>query len=448
MVINMKPKKIILSSLITLLILTAPGCKQEVCSSLEKIDLENTPPLSTNISTDFFFDASFSMVGYVEEPDSEYVRTLQILERSLISAWPNGGKKSFYKFGNKISNLSNRTEILKATQRPFYSDPEFNQKTRIDRVIDQAKTNNLTLIITDLFQNNADVNLLIKKLNEKFIRKDLAIGILAIKSAFIGKVYGVGIQSIAFPYSTSKLKPSKFRPFYIMMLGKYEDIRHLYENMEVNGLSQIREKNFLILSPILVRRLSTFEGSSLENISAMKELNTVLGYGESSPEVKQFYLKGFPETAYFQASIRLDTLPYSIEIDYNQIVPEIFVFHFTNGEFKQCDDANKSISTKGFLKKDSNLLLTASLKPQYFPSDGIFCYKTILRPGKKALSLPAWVSEWDMNQNLIPQWQKTPNSFDGSTTMNLKIFLNNISQIMHQKFSPKLAKLYYYIRKN
>ncbi len=440
-------KKILLSSLLAVLTLTAPGCRQEVCSSLEKIDLEKAPSLSTNIATDFYFDASYSMSGYVREPDSEYVRTLQIVERSLISAWPNGSEKSFYKFGNKISKVSNRSEILKATQLAFYSDPEFNKKTRIDQVIDNAKTANLTLIITDLFQNNADVNLLIKKLNEKFIRKDLAIGILAIKSAFCGKVYGVGIQGKAFAYSTQNLKPPKYRPFYIMMLGKHEDIRHLYENMEANGMGQIPEKNFLILSPTLVKRLTTFEGSTLTDISNVKEMNTVIGHGESGPEVKQFYLRGFPETAYFQTSIHLDKLPYSIKVDYSRIFPETTAFLFKKNEFQQCESAIKSFSINNFTQSGSTLSFTASLKPQYFPSNGIFCYKTILRPGKKALSLPRWVTDWDMNQNLIPQWQQSPSSFDGSTTMNLKNFLNNMLHIMHQKFNPKLAKLYCYIRK-
>ncbi len=447
MVINMTIKKILLSCLLAILTLCGPGCRQEVCSSLEKVDLENAPPLSTNITTDFYFDASYSMSGYVREPDSEYVRTLQIVERSLISAWPNGSEKAFYKFGNKISNLSNRAEILKATQLPFYTDPEFNTKTRIEQVIDNAKTANLTLIITDLFQNNADVNLLIKKLNEKFIRKDLAIGILAIKSDFNGKVYGVGIQGIAFTYSTHTLKPSKYRPFYIMMLGKYEDIRHLYENMEVNGLGQIREKNFLILSPILVKHLATFEGSTLNDISDLKEMNTVISHGESGPEVKQFYLRGFPEIAYFQVSLNLDKLPYSIDLDYSQITSETTSFFFNENEFTHCESAIKSFSINNFTQSGSTLSFTASLKPQYFPSQGIFCYKTILRPEKKALSLPRWVTDWDMNQNLIPQWQQDPSSFDGSTTMNLKNFLNNILQIMHQKFNPKLAKLYCYIRK-
>ena len=319
---------------------------------------------------------------------------------------------------------------------------------RIDKVIERAKASNLTLIVTDLFQNNADVNLLIKKLNDKFINKNLAIGILAVKSAFKGKVYCVGLKGHSFYYSTERLKPAKLRPFYIMMLGKYQDIRHLYENMEANGLDQIQEKKFLIISPSLVKRLSTFSGSTLTDISDIKEMNTIVGYGEAGPEVKQFYLRGYPESAYFQAAIPMDQLPHSVNLNLNDIRTETSIYHYESQQFQKCATDTIPLTMHNFSTTRSAIHFTTSIQPSLFPSKGIFCFKTTLRPGKKSLSLPKWVKQWDMNQNLISKWKKEPGKFDGSTTMNLKNFLNNILQIMQQKFNPKLATLYCYIRKS
>jgi hypothetical protein len=239
------------------------GCtSRQFCPPPEDMDFEEIAPLTEDINADIYIDASFSMAGFVNPPNSFYVRTLQMLERAFISGWPKRSNSlKFHKFGSKISKIE-REQVLSAAFAEFYMDPEFRAQTRIEKVIENANRDNLNIIITDLFQIDADVNLLIGSLNQKFLTKHNSVGVLGIKSHFNGKVFDVGLEDFNFNYYTYMgRKVDEYRPFYLLIIGKYKDIVHYYEMLKINGLSNFPEKNFIIFSPKLVERLATFENS-------------------------------------------------------------------------------------------------------------------------------------------------------------------------------------------
>lgn len=193
---NMKKSKNIKYLAVCILacfLLLGQGCtSREFCPLPEDMDFEEIAPLTVEINADIYIDASFSMVGFVTPGNSFYVRTLQMLERAFISGWPKRSNSlKFYKFGSKISKIE-RDQVLSAAFAEFYMDPEIRAQTRIEKVIENANSDNLNIIITDLFQIDADVNLLIGSLNQKFLTKHNSVGVLGIKSHFNGKVFDVG----------------------------------------------------------------------------------------------------------------------------------------------------------------------------------------------------------------------------------------------------------------
>ena len=434
--------------IVACLLLLVAGCKPEFCTLSEEMDLEEIATLSKEVEVDIYIDASFSMVGFIDPGNSYYVRTLQMLERAFISGWPKGSKK-FHKFGSNISEIS-RDQFLAAAFAGFYMDPEFRGYTRIENVIDNANKNNLNIIITDLFQTDADVNLLIDKLNNRFLTKDIAVGVLGIKSQFNGRVWDVGLENLNFDYYTRGRNPVGFRPFYILMFGKYNDIVHFYKMMKVNGLNDFPEKNFIILSFQLMQQLASFENAVLAQTSKIKEVMNILHPGKQHRHVKQFMVKTSAQKAYFDTVINLSLLPHMLTFDPNQLKLEIVKWQWKENPKKiwtNCEKIYKAFAVKDLTLSDSQLKFRTEINPPNFPGDGTYCFKIIIYPPSESYKFPDWVSEWDMDQNLIYHWQQNQGQFKGNTTLNLKSFLNNIWQVIYQKNKPKIAKIYCYIRK-
>ena len=53
--------------------------------------------------------------------------------------------------------------------------------------------NRLVVIVTDLFQDNGDINRLVPELKEKCIKKGVDVGLFGVRSQFDGTVYDIGI---------------------------------------------------------------------------------------------------------------------------------------------------------------------------------------------------------------------------------------------------------------
>lgn len=439
------------------------GCNpREFCPMPEDMDFEEIAPLSKNLEADIYIDASFSMVGFIKPGNSYYVRGLQMLERAFIAGWPKGSR-NFYKFGSNISEIS-RDKALKAASEIFYCDPNFRGQTRIENVIDNANRNNLSVIITDLFQTDADVNLLIEKLNSRFLTKDIAVGVLGIKSQFNGRVWDVGLEDLNFDYYSNGREVAEYRPFYLLMFGKYNDIVHYHKMMKINGLNNFPEKNFIIFSSQLVERLASFDNARLSDTDKITEVLNILHPVRNYRHLKQFMVKGSVQKAYFDTVVKISFLSHMPKINSKKLKPEITAWQWQENPINDkgthekgkkisrkklviCAEALRSLIVKDFKLSGSQLNFRTEIHPKNFPCDGTYCFRIVFQPLSEFYLLPKWISDWDMDQDLIYQWQKSPNQFKGNTTLNLKNFLNNIWQIIYQKNKPMIANFYCYIKK-
>jgi len=433
-----------------LIVIASVGCKREIYTPPGDLDFEAVKGVTNPIKVDVYFDASYSMIGFVGPFNSIYIKTVQMMERALISGWP-GSTFNYYKFGLGMDRIQ-RDEILHALQPGFYDDPKFKGESRIDWVVDKAVAGNLTIIVTDLFQTRADVNKLIDKLNRKFLLTGdhFAIGVIGIKSEFEGKVYDVMLDGLSFVYSTVNRKPKDFRPFYILLLGSYSDVENFYENLLNNGLAELPVKEFIILSDQLVERLASFEEAIVYQISKLKEVNSLIDPRHPCQHEKHFLIQGHPESAVSQIGIRMNLLSHTVPFDGKRIVPEISALQWIEKSgFKESESAQKALTITDFslVDADSRLNLSACITQKHFPGDGLYCFKIVLRPQQDAYSLPRWISDWDMNQDLVNQWIKDSSGFKGNTTLNLKNLLSNLWTIIYQTHKPKIAKLYCYIKK-
>lgn len=428
--------------IVLILLLNLSGCGKKYCTPVGPIEQENISSLTKDIKSDVYLDASGSMIGYTSNINSYYNRTLDILERGLISGWPKCNPK-YYKFGTKLLNIST-SDLFNAKYPNFYKDGQLSGLTHIETVFQKAKTENLTVIITDLFQSLADINKPLNAIKEKFLNDpEIGLGILGIKSEFNGVIYNINPLGKQFNYSTVGRHSPDYHPFYILILGKYADIYHLYQNMKFNGLSGFPEKNFLILSPKLVAKLTTFEDSNILTTIKLKEVTNLLDPRNTSEHFKQFVIQGNPEKASFTAEIKLHPLDSTIQIDPQKLIPVVSSWRYDQKSFFKCENSLKGIKINDVSIKNGVLHFRVDVSPSWFPGNGIYCFEIIVYPSQDAYALPVWISNWDMDQNLID----SDSQFKGNCTLNLKNFLNNIWQIIYQSNRPKIARLYFYLEK-
>lgn len=453
---------IIFTFVVVCFLLLYVSCEpRKFCPFPDDLDFEEIAPLSEKLQADIYVDASFSMVGFVNPANSYYARTLQLLERAIIAGWPKGSRK-FCKFGATINEIS-REEALEAAFRDFYCDPNFRSQTRIESVIDNAAKDNLNIIVTDLFQMDADVNLLIEKLNQKFLSKEISVGVFGIKSQFKGRVWDVGLESLNFYYDTDGREPAEYRPFYLLILGKYNDIIHFYKMISHNGINNF-PKNFIVFSPQMVERLATFENSDVLG-NKITEVQKILKKSQICDHLKQFMANNNSKEQGFKSSIPILFLDHMVKFNPQKICQEISAWQWeenskkekgnskeqdensNHGKMIPCDDVLKVIAIKNIDISNSRLKFKTEINPENFPENGTYCFKIIFQSLSDSCSLPQWVSDWDMDQNQISTWSENPQQFQGNTTLNFKNFLNNIWQIIYRKHKPKIAKLYFYIEK-
>jgi hypothetical protein len=409
-------------------------------------------PVSDALKVDLFFDATLSMKGFVvTQAGSYYQQAIPLLERGVIEGW-KGGTVSFYKFGDEIAPLPGRS-YLDAVKPVFYSDSKYNKKTYIERVIDQAALDHLTIIVTDLFQDNADVNQLSEKLKQKFISNNLAVGVMGVRSQYEGTVYDVGTDNYSFGYE-SKEKPDTGRPFYLLAFGSHANIAHYFATLNKSGLDAFPEKHVLIFSRFLTPKASPFTPAKLKTADKISEISSsnVLARSYSGDQVKAFKITKGQTKARFSTDWPYESLPNVLEHS-SELTPYIQSWKGENTGAKELV-LTENRQSGGALKMTAKLLpdtapydklqIAGEINVGDFPSPGIYLYRILLRPTR--YSLPQWVTEWNMGDGEIRKWHLHPSDFNGARTYNLENFLGTLHGAVLSTTPPDVSDIYCYIR--
>lgn len=423
--------------------------KCSVITSIEQKDI--LPPPTENLEVDIFLDATLSMQGFTETDSfSYYQQTIPLLESSAINSLK--GEKIFYKFGNKSEVLNNR-DFLQAQKPGFYTDKNFNTKTLIENVIENANPNNLTIIVTDLFQNNADVNQLSEKIKSKYISNNSAIGIMGIKSQFNGKVYDVGSNNYSFQYKN--LDETKLRPFYLLAFGSYSNIEKYFNALEQDGIKGFPVKQRVILSSYLTQKPASYANAEVEDKKNINELSgTIVKNEQNLNNFGEFSVRKETEPAEIHLLLPFQKLPDIVNLS-GELEQEINSFVCTINESADVNTQNKSsfapqssvnnavnIEEKNITPE--GIKLKIKVMPEKLESGEVNAFQIILRP--QQASLPNWVDEWNMTDSDINPWIKNPEQFDGTKTYNLKHFLQTLWTTTQNVHKPKVAEFYLYIK--
>jgi hypothetical protein len=453
--------KILVTIFLAALCLT--GCERhQLCSAPPDADvLSRVQPSSEKLKVSVFLDGTTSMKGFIVPGlASRYQQLLPLLESAVGRGWSEA-QITFYRFGTLIQELPER-KYLEAQHHRFYQATEISQRTLIQNVIDHSSEENktpsrsdLTVIVTDLFQTDVDVNLISKKIKDRFIANNLAVGIVGIKSQFSGRVYDVGPNNYSFDYRSDNNNPASFRPFYILVIGSHADISNFFDIIFRDTTTIGPETQGLIFSRYLSETVSTFDGSVITETEKLQEITNLLPTDTPIDALKQFKI---PDSAvplaWFKANLRYKPLRYVMPVASPELESEVSAFT-CNGASGQSSGTQSLSETEGirraFIVKDAYLSesaidYTAEIIPAALQGAGTYCFKTTLRP--KTYKMPDWVSIWDMDSGLVEAWKASPKDFNGATTFNLKALLTNLWDNTLQTNQPVVAEFYSYVRQD
>ena len=134
------------------------------------------------------------------------------------------------------------------------------------------------------------------------------------KSQYDGTVYDVGINASAFSYQSGS-NSIRFRPFYLLFIGKHTDVAHYFDQLKANGLPS--PNNLLLLSRHIVSPMPQFADASIDSISALVEVSDLILPDSPDRRVRQFRARSDPSS--FVTTLRYDRLVYTMPFDSSAI---------------------------------------------------------------------------------------------------------------------------------
>lgn len=247
-------------------------------------------------------DRTISMRGFVKNIDSEYIQTLEFLDRTARALFSNS-EPQYYGFWTERRKGGSLEE---ARSQDFYSS-SFSDAILEQALgpLDQDSSDELSIIVTDLYRAKRDMKDVIKGFTN-YLKQGDAIGILAIKSKFDGRIPDIFITN-------QNISHKGIRPFYVILLGRYENVAKYFEQLNKRKVSLIRPDYFIILNSQLVRQVSSFN---------IRQMNTELVSGvERVPEIYNNSLELELEDQNLIERLDIDNQAAGQQIDYLPITP-------------------------------------------------------------------------------------------------------------------------------
>ena len=429
--------------------------------------------ISDKLVARIYFDATLSMQGFVTPDSTHYTRICPSLESVIVSGWEDE-TVDFFRFGENVEPID-RSTYLQAGYESFYEQAHIFRRTYIEAVIrheeqfvkvqmevnskledatetdvndtSEATTEGITptetvnerkqegqlvVIVTDLFQDDSDITLLIDHLKEKYIKKGREVGLFGLRSQFDGTVYDIGIgEGSSLHYRSTPGNPETFRPFYLLVLGKHADIAHYFDRLTANGFP---EAQTIIFSRYLVSPLVSFDSAEIKTDNLN---NKIINFDHSQdPRLKQYEIVRSSEPAKISAKMEYVPLPHAMPFDANTFEVPIIAEHKPdrNRENERSPDATNCLEVTPTFSENGltvEFALTTSVPPK-----AVYLYEVTLYPAIDTYKVPDWCSGWDMGTGR-----------NGARTLNLVNFVRGLTETTVRDHLPKIAQFYFYIKK-
>ncbi|MEJ7769037.1 MAG: hypothetical protein WKF89_14565, partial [Chitinophagaceae bacterium] len=216
-----------------------------LCSCKEEPDIEwnfskseitgNRLPNSEKLSVDIYLDVTTSMKGFVSQQATDYSRLLEDIEATCQNVWKNTDIK-FYKFGRTVAPISRNEFVSGKTSPDIYSDPQLSTQTNFAEAVKKTNPKRVSILITDFFYNNNDVNLVVSSIKNFAFQKGVEAGVIGLNSLFNGVVGDV--------HPPVSVKGS--RPLYVLVFGDKQNITQFFNTLK--NKPYIKSNQYLLIT--------------------------------------------------------------------------------------------------------------------------------------------------------------------------------------------------------
>lgn len=416
---------------IILLLCLFTGCSEKTpdialdFSDKDVISAKTAKPESININ--IFLDATTSMNGFAINATGVYNKFLDEIESSVAAGWKKADIH-FYKFGTKIKEVD-REGFKAAKFQPFYAEPGIYEKTSIDSVIDRMDSTQINVVITDLFQNDGDVNSIVLKIKEKCFANGIYLGIFAIKSDYDGMVFDAKVPP--YPFKSAAGKEDTYRPFYVMVFGDPVNIEHFFDTLKSNPAA--KEENFILISRNIINRYDV----NLAKHPSSKDLTL---RNKASRNQFNFSLKKDGTEGMIVADISSDRNTRTSGFQEERLELSALRKAVVSGQKEVPKDGvpTQDITLKELKHNGNKIQATLNLKLS--EPAGTYSYLVYLQPSSiDGFMLPQWVKELSSDN-------PTPKK-DANKTLNLEKFVSDLIRANSAVFQPKVAKFFITVKK-
>ena len=429
---------------------------------------------SSKVVASIYVDATESMQGFVQQGSTtRYARLLDGIVGGLDQGWKQD-EIVVYPFGEKVGGKITRENFGQVKTVDFYRTKKDFNFTHIEEAIkhSQAAQDNLTIIVTDLYQKQGEIDKVLPVLKQKYLNSKnprFSVGIFAHRSEFDGMIYDVGFerqgqgQGQSFFYTTNK-KPSdkdKYRPFYLIVLGTQSNVEAFFDSLKkTEKAKQARLDNaeWIIFSPEIVRSIAVLNQSNSSIItpeskndeSTRRPLERVSGINSSAGTIRvaQEYKESVEllkitkltsKKSSIKNEVNYTPLPYTLISDFAPQT-EVNVFNDQQKKFVPSDDTRlkKALKLESITPDDKNQQLTFStVIDSSAINPGIYQFTVSL---KAKLGEAPWWKSWNGTEEIVSKKE-------GFKTYNLLHFLTSIQRGMSQSSDPTIGKFCYVIKK-
>ena len=386
----------------------------------------SSPPVPSpdQINLDIYWDATVSMQGFTQLESGNVYCTLP----DKLGVLLNGETKFFY-FGEQITPMEGR-DHLKLRNPEFYTE----SITSFGRVLDEAKTENLSIVVTDLFESESDWSNITQKLREKYFNNHLAVAMIGIQNPFSGKIYDVGLNAASFSYESGN-DPSQFRPFYLFLMGSDAQIRKFLEKWKEQNLPK---DHIIVFSEYFTQPkiLSVADAKNSKNIFGSNRLQ------KTDNRLQEIGIANMEEDVKLSIPVEFSLVSDNCEIK-NENNDSIFqknvkIFALNEGTWQeQNNEVSKVEFTDNNADKKYNYDLTLEFQPKVTLSPGhIGLVQIQIIIPQENITIPQWINDWDMGNIVI-----TPENFNGAKTVNLKNIAESLRGSMFATTQPQIVEL-------
>ena len=378
-------------------------------------------------TVDVYWDATYSMQGYTTLASGNVYRTLP---DQLGDIGDSMGEVRFFRFGAEVTPMDGRE------YRQFSTPAAYTELiTAVHNAVENADENHLSVIVTDLFESDADWSNVTKKLKDKYFSKHMSVAIIGIKNSFYGDIFDVGLNAAKFSYNSYD-DPARFRPFYLFIMGPDRKVKEFMELWKERQTAP-NETQYLLLSENLTE--STNDFSQLVILEGSENLyeNEALGIRDKS--VKEFGIDNQGDPVTLAVSFDYKPLFGTCPLDMNSLKTAIQVYSLTEEktweEVDREDDATVEMGADP--GQPGRYQLTLRFTPERTLAPGRINFLHVsVKPDAKGYRLPDWVKAWNM-----PNVDVAPDQFDGSKTVNFFHVVESLKSSALAAAHPSLVNM-------